>query len=202
MSTDRQTDSQLLMIRFLTGVWCLTCFVLVTAYSSVLVSFMTAPEIYKPIINSVNDLPTKRDIKVTVTRNLITDVIFRVYKNTFSILWQNHNNNIELLLERCWRWQAKRNLQVYWRRIESQFWTALHFDRQMPLTSLQRIQRLHSRKCIIHKYSHLAKIWSSTINSLKIWSWLWLANIGRKLVSAILQLRKKSSWWFRGRLYS
>ena len=34
-----------LAIRSLTGAWCLTCCVLVTAYSRVLVSFLTAPSI-------------------------------------------------------------------------------------------------------------------------------------------------------------
>lgn len=67
-----------LTIRFLTGAWCLTCFVLVTAYSSVLVSFMTAPDSYKPIINSVNDLPAKPNVHITVNKNLIADTIFQV----------------------------------------------------------------------------------------------------------------------------
>jgi len=71
-------DQKILVIRFLTGAWCMTCFVLVTAYSSVLVSFMTAPEIYKSIINPVNDLPNKPDIHVTVTKEWLADVIFEL----------------------------------------------------------------------------------------------------------------------------
>ena len=72
-----------LAIRFLTGAWCLTCFVLVTAYSSVLVSFMTAPESYKPIINSIHDLPAKQHhVKVTVDKNLFADQIFQVNRPT------------------------------------------------------------------------------------------------------------------------
>ena len=71
-------NTRSLVIRFLTGAWCVTCFVLITAFCSVLVSFLTAPEIYKPIIHSVNDLPMKRDIQVTVNKGLFPDIIFRV----------------------------------------------------------------------------------------------------------------------------
>ena len=77
-------NTRSLVIRFLTGAWCVTCFVLITAFCSVLVSFLTAPEIYKPIIHSVNDLPMKRDIQVTVNKGLFPDIIFRVKSY---ILW-------------------------------------------------------------------------------------------------------------------
>jgi len=76
-------NTRKLFIRFLTGAWCLTCFVLITAFSSVLVSFLTAPEPYKPIINSVNDLPIKRDVQVTVRKGFFADIIFRVSKSNY-----------------------------------------------------------------------------------------------------------------------
>jgi hypothetical protein len=40
---------------------------------------MTAPESYKPIINSINDLPAKPDVHViTVHKGMLADVIFQV----------------------------------------------------------------------------------------------------------------------------
>ena len=66
------------MIRFLAGAWCLTGFVLITAYSSVLISFLTAPDPLKPIINSVNDLPKKPNIHFMVNKGWIADLIFQV----------------------------------------------------------------------------------------------------------------------------
>ena len=39
---------------------------------------MTAADSYKPIINSVNDLQIKRDVKATVNKGLLADVIFQV----------------------------------------------------------------------------------------------------------------------------
>ena len=71
-------NNQRLIIRFLTGAWCLTCFVIVTAYSSVLVSFLTAPDSYKPLIESVNELPSKPEIKITVNKGYFMDVLSRV----------------------------------------------------------------------------------------------------------------------------
>ena len=71
---------KLFIIRLLGATWCLGCFVLATAYSSVLLSFLLAPDTYKPIINSINELPFKRDIQPTVTKDLVADVIFKVYK--------------------------------------------------------------------------------------------------------------------------
>ena len=74
------SNNRQLAICFLAGVWCLASFVLVTSYSSVLIAYITAPDKFKPIINSVNDLPNKPDIQVTVNRNLFPDVLFQVLK--------------------------------------------------------------------------------------------------------------------------
>ena len=67
-----------LAVRFLTGAWCLACFVLVTAYSSVLISFLTASETYKPIVNSINDLAIKRNVRLTINKGLIIDINLQV----------------------------------------------------------------------------------------------------------------------------
>lgn len=74
-------------IRFLTGAWCVTCFVLVTAYSSVLISFVTSPY-YKPLINSVYDFPKDPSVKITVDKGLFPDLAFTVLKRETTPLAQ------------------------------------------------------------------------------------------------------------------
>lgn len=64
-------------VRCLAGAWCVTVFLLVTAYCSVLTSFITSPN-YKPLINSIRDLPKKPDIKLITVRGLSPDVLFMV----------------------------------------------------------------------------------------------------------------------------
>ena len=78
MASRAISKNRQLAIRFVAGAWCLACFVLVTAYSSVLIACITAPDKFKPIINSVNDLPNKPEIQVTVNKNLFLDVLFQV----------------------------------------------------------------------------------------------------------------------------
>ena len=75
-----------LVIRFVTGAWGLSCFVLITAYSSVLVSFLTAQDnTYNPLVNSVNDLLNNTDVRVVVNKGLFADVLFKVLHNIQSI---------------------------------------------------------------------------------------------------------------------
>ena len=57
-------SSKKLAIRLAAGTWCLACFVVVTAYSSVLISFIVSPNL-KPIINSIYDIPKNPGLKVT-----------------------------------------------------------------------------------------------------------------------------------------
>lgn len=66
---------QKLTIRFLAGAWCTACFVLVTAYSSVLISFVTSPN-YKPMIQSLYDIPKNPKVKITVNRGWSPDLLF------------------------------------------------------------------------------------------------------------------------------
>lgn len=64
----------------MTGAWCLSCFVLITAYSSVLVSLLTEPEMLnKPIIDSIDDLIKHPEIRVTVKKGWGPDVNFQVF---------------------------------------------------------------------------------------------------------------------------
>lgn len=64
-------------VRCLAGAWCVTVFLLVTAYCSVLTSFITSPN-YKPLINSIEDLPKKSDVKLIAVRGRSPDVLFMV----------------------------------------------------------------------------------------------------------------------------
>ena len=57
-------SSKKLAIRLAAGTWCLACFIIVTAYSSVLISFIVSPNL-KPIINSIEDIPKVHRLKVT-----------------------------------------------------------------------------------------------------------------------------------------
>lgn len=68
-----------LVIRLMTGAWCLSCFVLITAYSSVLISFLTAPDKLKPLINSIEDLPKFPNIKVSLVKGWGPDIWLQVH---------------------------------------------------------------------------------------------------------------------------
>ena len=68
-----------LVIRLLTGTWCLAGFVLVTAYSSVLISFVTTPDsYYNALINSVYDIPKQPEVQLTVEYDKFIDILLRV----------------------------------------------------------------------------------------------------------------------------
>ena len=62
------TPGRWLSIRILAGTWCLSCFVLITAYSSVLTSFIVSPNI-KPIIDSVYDIPKVFGLQVLIDKD-------------------------------------------------------------------------------------------------------------------------------------
>ena len=72
--------SRRLAIRIVAGAWCLTCFVLVTAYSSVLISYIVAPNL-KPIIDSFDDIPKVSGLKVVVDKGSSMDQFFTVGTN-------------------------------------------------------------------------------------------------------------------------
>jgi hypothetical protein len=71
-------EKRQLAIRIAAAAWCLACFVLVQAYSSTLIAFITSPNT-KPIINSVNDIPNVPGLKITVSRNLGADLKLQVF---------------------------------------------------------------------------------------------------------------------------
>ena len=65
-------------IRIGIGAFSLAAFVLSHAYSSVLISFATTP-IFRPLIDSVYDIPKNPRVYVTVDKDQGTDVFLRVY---------------------------------------------------------------------------------------------------------------------------
>ena len=121
-------------LRILTGVWCLACFVLVTAYSSVLIACITAPDKFKPIINSVNDLPNKPDIHVTVDKNLFLDVVLQVIQNLLLISNQylveltSFIFKLKLISGRCERRRCHRNIEIFGRRFKTTSGESLSID--------------------------------------------------------------------------
>ena len=56
-----------LKIRLLAASWCLASFVLVAAYSSVLISFVLSPHA-SPIINSFSDIPDNPKVKLVTEK--------------------------------------------------------------------------------------------------------------------------------------
>ena len=72
-------ERQSLVICLIAGTWCLACFVIITAYCSVLVSFLTAlDKPLGPIINSIDDLPNHPEIKINVIKGRGADLVFKV----------------------------------------------------------------------------------------------------------------------------
>ena len=57
--------------------FCLAAFVLNKAYSSVLISFATTP-IFRPIIDSIYDIPKTPNVRPITEKDQGTDVFFRV----------------------------------------------------------------------------------------------------------------------------
>ena len=71
-STGEVCFTKVWRIRFLAGVWCLAAFVLVNAYSSVLISFVTAP--YRPyLLHSVQDLYNQSKTSILVDKGFVVD---------------------------------------------------------------------------------------------------------------------------------
>ena len=66
-----------LAIRLIAGAWCLTCFVLVTSYNSVLISFVTSPNAV-PLITSMNDLINMSKVHLIVEKGMGHDIVISV----------------------------------------------------------------------------------------------------------------------------
>ena len=64
-------------MRFLIGAWCLAAAILVNSYSSVLITYVLAPN-NPPLINSVYDLVQTDYIKLVVDKGRGLDVVISV----------------------------------------------------------------------------------------------------------------------------
>jgi len=79
-------SSKKLAIRLAAGTWCLACFVIVTAYSSVLISFIISPNL-KPIINSIQDIPKVSGLRVVAVKGSSVDRIMSVKQLFWSFVF-------------------------------------------------------------------------------------------------------------------
>lgn len=59
------------------GVWSIAAFVLINAYNSTFISYLTLPN-QKPLIDSIYDLRDRPDIHLVTDRNLNTDAVLSV----------------------------------------------------------------------------------------------------------------------------
>ena len=69
--------SKRLAIRLIATAWCLSSFVIINSYCSILISFMTSSN-RVPLVNSLHDLPSKPGVHVVVNEGAATDQIFSV----------------------------------------------------------------------------------------------------------------------------
>ena len=74
-----------LALRSVAAVWCLSCFVLIQSYSSVLISVMTLPKL-KPLINSVYDIPNISGLQVVANRGMAVQAALSVRKASIVII--------------------------------------------------------------------------------------------------------------------
>ena len=72
-----QILSRKFKLRIITGAWCLATFILINYYMSILTSFTMAPNL-KPLVNSLEDLASKGDVKLVVPKGSAPDVIISV----------------------------------------------------------------------------------------------------------------------------
>jgi hypothetical protein len=78
-----------LPVRLVAGVWCLSCFVIVTAYSSVLISFIVSPNL-KPIVSSIQDVFNVPGLKIVAPKGSSWERVMSVciYLFTFSFKFE------------------------------------------------------------------------------------------------------------------
>ena len=65
-------------MRVVAGSWCILGFVLVTAYQSVLISYILTPVMQPPLVDSLADLANKSDVRMFVIEGMHGDVFFTV----------------------------------------------------------------------------------------------------------------------------
>ena len=70
--------SNKLALRLVGGAWCLLGFVLVTAYQSVLISFILTPVMEPPLVKSIVDVANKKDVRFLVEKGNAVELQFTV----------------------------------------------------------------------------------------------------------------------------
>ena len=71
-------NSKKFAIRLVVGAWCLLAFVLVTAYQSVLISYIVTPVMQPPLANSIAELANNKDAQVVVEKGFVADTSITV----------------------------------------------------------------------------------------------------------------------------
>ena len=72
--------SKRLAPRLVAGAWSLLTFILITAYQTVLISYIMAPGMQPPIVDSFADLANKSDVRLIVEKGLSIDTLLTVCK--------------------------------------------------------------------------------------------------------------------------
>ena len=75
-------------MRLVGGTFILAAFVLVTAYNSVFISFITAPHSY-PLVETVADVAEKSNVKLATSKGLAIDLTLSVSIHIFKSLLVN-----------------------------------------------------------------------------------------------------------------
>ena len=70
--------SRRLALRLIAGSWCILAFVLVTAYQSVLISYIVTPVMQSPLANSIAELANNKDAQVVVEKGFVADTSITV----------------------------------------------------------------------------------------------------------------------------
>jgi len=78
------------IVRAVAAAWALLCFVMIQSYNTTLISFLTSPE-WKPIIESVYDIPKVPGLQITVDKGYAADFIILV-----SVWGQSVSNQSEI----------------------------------------------------------------------------------------------------------
>ena len=86
--------SRRLALRLIAGSWCILGLVLVTAYQSVLISYIVTPVMQPPLANSIAELANNKDANLVVEKGLTTDLALTVNANFYSQLYIIHNEFI------------------------------------------------------------------------------------------------------------
>ncbi|XP_059353235.1 glutamate receptor ionotropic, kainate 4-like isoform X1 [Daphnia carinata] len=81
--------------RLLAATWCLTAVVFIYLYSGCLTSFITIPKL-RPLIESLDDLATSVDLKLTLLKNSVFEsIILEATSGTYKALGDSLRNNPE-----------------------------------------------------------------------------------------------------------